>query len=197
MNKTQLGEGNLTFTFVNFLNAERFDDSDKNASGLRPVDIFAETSESLYFIEVKDYQNPNQHAAVNQQAEYEMLIAAAKSKKELKKDDLLATKGAVFSLKISQKIKDSLLRQYALGKEITKDVVFLLLVNLDKLGKNERSLLKSKISGHIPTGLNASEYSAFTNISFDLVNAEQLKTKYGIACTAKHSRKEQEILLKN
>jgi hypothetical protein len=43
-------------------------------------------------------------------------------------------------------------------------------------------MLKEKIIGHIPTGLNKDVYTAFTCISFDLVNPSQLET-YGISCT--------------
>ena len=85
---------------------------------------------------------------------------------------------------MGQKIKDSLLRKYSLGEKITKKVVYLLFINLDNLGKNERGRLKHKISGHVPTGLNDGRFREFTSISFDLVDAKQLES-YGVSCTVK------------
>ena len=84
---------------------------------------------------------------------------------------------------MGEKIKDSLLRKYSTGDSFNKNVVYLLFINLDKLGAFERGLLMTKISGHIPTGLNDARFSAFSEISFDLVNTEKLR-QYGIICSA-------------
>jgi len=138
---------------------------------MKAVDFVAEDDECLYFIEVKDYQNPKA-TEERRKADYKMLIEAGKEK-------------AVFNLEMGEKIKDSLLRKYSLGEKITKKVVYLLMINLDKLGEFERGLLKERISGHVPIGLNESRFREFTNISFDLVNSEQLKS-YGIICAAKN-----------
>jgi len=91
---------------------------------------------------------------------------------------------AVLTMELGQKIKDSLLRKYSLGESITKNAVYLLLLNSDELQSREREKLQDKISGHIPTGLNDSRFCAFTKITFALVNPEQIKA-YGITCTAK------------
>jgi len=170
MNK-QLGEGNLMFEFPSFLSVERFDDKESNPSGMKSVDFMAEDANCLYFIEIKDYQNPK--APPNcRKADYEMLIAAVENKK------------SIFTVEMGAKIKDSLLRKYSLGEQFNKKVVFLLFINLDKFGEIDRGRLRAKISGHVPTGLNADRFPAFTSISFDLLNAEQLKN-YGIICTEK------------
>jgi hypothetical protein len=136
---------------------------------MKSVDFFAETADWLYFIEIKDFQNPK---APKEQREkdYKMLIAAGTEKK------------SVFNLEMGVKIKDSLLRRYAENKKFTKKVIYLLLINLDKLGEFERGLLKTKISGHIPTGLSDSRFTEFIEISFDLVNTQQL-SQHGITCT--------------
>ncbi len=137
---------------------------------MKAVDFVVETSDCLYFIEVKDFQHPN--APLEQRLnDYKMLIAATEEGK------------SVFNLEMGAKIKDSLLRRYAEGFEFTKKVVYLLLINLDNLGEYERGLLKLKISGHIPTGLKDPRFSAFKEISFDLLNAKNMK-QYGIICTA-------------
>ncbi|MDR1841609.1 MAG: hypothetical protein LBQ86_06760 [Holophagales bacterium] len=166
-----LDEGNLQFDFSAFNTADRFDDKRINPSGMKAVDFVAETDDYLYFIEVKDYQNPKA-TEERRRTDYKMLIAAGTQKK------------AIFNIEVGEKIKDSLLRKYSLGEKIIKDVVYLLFINLDKLGAFERGLLKSKIIGHVPTGLNDNRFCEFTEISFDLVSAEQLKS-YGITCTAK------------
>ena len=174
MNK-RLDEGNLVFEFPAFLSAERFDSRELNAFGMTSVDFVAEDADSLYFIEVKDYQNPKA-TLERRKIDYETLIAAVESKE------------AVFPIKMGSKIKDSLLRKFAMGEKLSKKVIYLLLVNLDGLGTYERGLLMTKISGHVPTGLSERRFSAFTSIAFDLVNAEQLK-KYGIICTEKTASK--------
>lgn len=166
-----LDEGNLQFDFSAFNTAERFDDRQINPSGMKAVDFVAETDDFLYFIEVKDYQNPKA-TEERRRTDYKTLIDAGTQKK------------AIFNLEMGEKIKDSLLRKYSLGEKIVKNVVYLLFINLDKLGERERGLLKTKINGYVPTGLNDNKFCEFTEISFDLVSAEQLKS-YGITCTVK------------
>ena len=168
MNKAKLVEGNLTFTFIDFYNVEMFDESSKNPAGLRPVDILAETTENLYFIEIKDFQHPK--ATKKQRAKDEKMLTEKDEHENL-----------IFAIEMGGKIKDSLLRKFAEGYRYAKPVKYLLLINLDGLGTHERGRLKEKIRGHIPTGLNDNRFCKFTNILFDLVNAEKLKS-YGIVC---------------
>lgn len=165
-----LEEGNLRFDFSTLLSAERFDDKRNNAYGMKAVDFVVEDAERMFFIEAKDYQNPSAPAG-RRKTDYEMLITAVNDK------------GAIFPIEMGAKIKDSLLRKFAEGGTFSKKVVYLLLINLDKLGAFERGMLTEKICGHIPTGLNESRFCAFTSMEFRLVNAEQLNN-YGIVCTA-------------
>jgi hypothetical protein len=79
-------------------------------------------------------------------------------------------------------IKDSILRRYAEDNSFSKKAVFLLFINLDLFGETERGLLKAKISGHVPTGLNHERFGSFVGMSFDIVNIEQLR-QYGVVCT--------------
>ena len=169
MNKI-LNEGNLQFDFSGFEIVERFDDNEINAYGMKAVDFVVENENCAYFIEVKDFQHPKAPAE-RRKADYYMLVSAAEDEK------------SVFCLEMGEKIKDSLLRKYSAGESFSKTVVYLLFINLDKLGAFERGLLMIKINGHVPTGLNDERFSAFTEILFDLVNAEELK-KYGVICTA-------------
>jgi hypothetical protein len=164
-------EGNLCFDFSACGTATRFDNKDTNPYGMKSVDFFAENADSMYFIEIKDYQHPKS-TDERRNRDLKMLITAIKEEK------------SVFNFEMGEKIKDSLLRWYAENKTFNKNVVYLLFINFDVLGEYERGLLKEKISGHIPTGLNNARFSAFTNISFDLVNADQLK-QHGIVCLAK------------
>jgi len=179
-----LVDDNLRFEFISFLSVEKFDTEEKNTAGLECVDIIAVSADCLYFIEAKDFQNPEAPPA-QRMKDFDMLIEAGKSKGERKKDGKVEGRDeAVFRIKIGGKIKDSLLREFAAGKTFAKPVVYLLLINLDRLGASELGRLKEKISGYIPIGLNKSSFSAFTEIKFDVVNAEQLK-QYGIICTEK------------
>ena len=163
-------EGNLIFDFASFLNVIKYD-NEPVPYGMKAVDFLAETADYQYFIEVKDYQHPK--APLERRLEdYAKLVKAS------------AEKNSLYSLEIGETIKDSLLRRYAEGETFEKDVVFILFINLDKLGEYERGLLKTKISGHVPTGLNDKRFCAFSSIAFELVNAEQL-TQHGITCTEK------------
>jgi hypothetical protein len=163
-------DGNLHFDFSACGTVTRFDSKNTNPYGMKSVDFFAENTDRMYFIEIKDYQHPKS-TDERRNRDLKMLITAAKEKK------------SVFNFEMGEKIKDSLLRCYAENKRFNKNVVYLLFINFDVLGEHERGLLKEKISGHVPTGLNDARFNAFTEISFDLVNAEQLK-QHGIVCIA-------------
>jgi len=162
-------EGNLRFDFTAFLNVIKFDS--ESFQGMKAVDFFAENTDTLYFIEVKDYQHPNAPEA-RRLEDYNNLVKAS-----MEND-------ALFNLEIGGKIKDSLLRKYAEGEKFEKDVVFILFINMDKLLMPERGLLMTKIIGHVPTDLKKERFCAFSSIAFELVNAEQL-TRHGITCTEK------------
>jgi hypothetical protein len=162
-------EGNLTFDFTACGTAERFDEKEKNAYGMKAVDFVAESDDTLYFVEVKDYQHPKS------QRKNEDLIMLK---------EVIRTKEHGFAIQMGTKIKDSLLRRYAEGHSFGKKAIYLLLLNLDLFGETERGLLKAKISGYVPTGLNDVRFNSFTTVSFELVNASQL-LQYGIVCAEK------------
>jgi len=168
-------EDNLQFDFSECKPCkpvEKFDSDEKSTYGMMAVDFVAETADSLYFIEVKDFQHPKA-TSERRKNDFKMLIAS------------IEDKDAIFPLQMGQKIKDSLLRAYAQGEKINKDVIYLLLINCDKLAEKERGLLATKISGHIPTGLNDNRrFSNFSNIRFEIVDARKIKSCYGINCTA-------------
>jgi hypothetical protein len=169
----KLNEDVLEFEFDKFNLAEYFDVKETNPEGLKSVDFIAENNDTIFFIEVKDYQNPN--ATEERKTEdIDMLKAVIRDK----------AKKSTFVLDVGQKIKDSLLRQYALEKAPNKPIIYLLFLNLDKLSESERGKLREKLIGCIPTGLNDSKYSGFTSIAFRIVNSEQLK-EHGIICTPK------------
>jgi len=167
-----LVEGNLQFDFSGCKPCkpvEKFDEMQCNPYGMGAVDFVVETTDALYFIEVKDFQNPR--ATSERNREDAKMLSTAIEKNE-----------TVFPIKMGQKFKDSLLRKYALGEKISKKVVYLLLINFDKFTPHERGLLEVKISGHIPTGLNNSRFNEFTNVHFEIVDVHKMLT-YGINCT--------------
>jgi hypothetical protein len=164
-----LEESGLSFDFSVCGKAERYDNAQTNPYGMKSVDFLAESPDCLYFIEVKNFQNPNA-TPENRKNDYNMLVEAGTVKK------------SVFALEMGAKIKDSLLRRYASGIPFSKKVLYLLFIHLDKLAPRERGHLAEKINGHVPRGLNSSQFEAFTELDFDLVDAEGLE-QYGIVAT--------------
>ena len=173
MNKA-LCEGNLQFEFLDFLRYENFDLAQGNPNGLYPVDFFAEDNNHLYFIEVKDFQHPK---STNSSEDFNMLLEIIDTGSEKVK-----SKPSELTRQTSTKIKDSLLRRYASGEKMHKKVIYLLLINCDKLGANERLLIYEKMQGAMPTGLNNKKFCAFKKFSFYITDVAEL-AQYKIVCT--------------
>jgi hypothetical protein len=124
----KLREGNLEFEFDGFTFAKVFDVKKTNPHGLKCVDFLAETTKKLYFIEIKDYQDPKANKK-QRNDDYKKLCDAVIPKTE-----------SIYAIAMGQKIKDSLLRQYALDQAPHKPIVYLLFINLDKYTERERGL---------------------------------------------------------
>ena len=135
-----------------------------NCQGLKAVDFIVEDDDCLYFIEVKNYEQSN-----------------APEENRIRDYKMLTDKKSTFPLEIGMKIKDSLLRRYAQAKPFSKDIKFLLVINLPSFTENECERLFNYFDGYIPTGLNG--YPAFTSISFDIVLVDKLQSKYGFDVT--------------
>ncbi|MDR1537297.1 MAG: hypothetical protein LBU32_04745 [Clostridiales bacterium] len=73
-----LKESGLSFDFSACGKADRFDIAPTNPYGMKAVDFLAETDESLYFIEVKNFQHPNA-PKVNKDNDYKVNHPIAKS----------------------------------------------------------------------------------------------------------------------
>jgi hypothetical protein len=149
-------ESGLEFDF--HLPYERADTP--NCFGLKAVDFIVKGDDNLYFIEVKNFEHPNAPEE-NRKYDYKMLTE----------------KDSYFPREMGIKIKDSLLRQYALGKTFPKDIIFILIIKLNSFTGHEREKLYRRFNGHIPTGLNG--YPAFSNLSFEMPRIDELKNKYG------------------
>jgi hypothetical protein len=160
-------EGNLRFDFTHCGKPIKFDK--ETYDGMKAVDFVVDNEAYLLFIEVKDYQNPN--------------ATDERRNKDIETLHEAMAQRSLYALEMGSKIKDSLLSCYAEGNQFTKDVIYLLFINLD-IEPRERRLLYERIKGYVPTGLNEEHFTAFKNIEFELVNAEILKEKYGIACKA-------------
>jgi hypothetical protein len=169
---TKLSEGNLDFEFLSG-NAVKFDNYETNPKGTSCVDFLVDMPKMIYFIEVKDYQNPNQDSRIKTE-NYQMLLCAMREKPSR------------FCMKIGEKLKDSLLRQYALGENFDKRVEYLLFINFDGLTAQERGVLQKKIEGHIPTGLNKERFTAFKTVSFKIVDKTKLQNQYKITVSEKY-----------
>ena len=135
-----------------------------SCSGLMAVDFIVDAADCMYFIEVKNYEH-SKAPEINRIRDYRMLT----------------DKDAAFPLEIGMKLKDSLLRRYAEAKPVSKSIKFLLLIKFSSFKANERRKLYERIRGYIPTGLNG--YPAFSNISFEMPQIDELKSKYGFDVT--------------
>jgi hypothetical protein len=155
-------EGNITFIFHNPW--EKFDE--KSYNGLKLVDFVVEDESCLYFIEIKDYDHPNTPDE-QRESNYKMLNDPE----------------AALPLEIGMKLKDSLLRFYALSREFSTEVKFLFIINSNELKSRERTKLAERIAGYIPNGLNTDEHPNFSKISFEMPPIESVKEKYGFDCS--------------
>jgi hypothetical protein len=154
-------ESGLTFDFHD-LPFERADAV--SCQGLMAVDFIVDNPDCLCFIEVKNYEQVNAPEA-NRKRDYKMLT-----------DEY-----AAFPLEIGMKVKDSLLRRYAEGKSVSKNIKFLLIIKSSYMKFNEKRNLYERVRGYIPTGLNG--YPAFNEISFEMPQIDELKSKYGFDVT--------------
>lgn len=151
-------EGRLTFTF--HAPWEKFDE--KTCDGLKMVDFLVENEDCLYFIEIKDYEHPKTPVEYKTR-NYKMLTDSE----------------AAFPLEMGMKLKDSLLRYYAMSKGFTTDVKFLLLINSQELKGRERIKLFDRVAGYVPMGLDSDEYPSFSKISFEMPPIESVKEMFG------------------
>jgi hypothetical protein len=161
-------ESGFTFVFSDTDHAEVYDKNGCVPDGMKSVDFVVEQEDRTLFLEIKNYHN--------KLAAKERIIA---DKQEL--NEALNIKGSLFCHKIGMKIKDSILRKYALGQKLNKRVVFLLVINNNDLDPFQRMRLYEKLSGYIPTGLNKPEFPAFTKIFYDILCVKDLP-RYGINC---------------
>jgi hypothetical protein len=136
----------------------------ENCQGLKAVDFIIENNDCLYFIEVKNYEQPK-----------------APKKNRVRDYKMLTDKKSTFPLEIGMKIKDSFLRRYAQAKPFSKKIEFLLVIKFSFLKANERRKLYERVRGYIPTGLNG--YPAFSNLSFEMPRIDEIYKKYGFDVT--------------
>jgi hypothetical protein len=161
MIKKSFEESGFIFNFAQCVGVEKADEL--NVEGLKSVDFIVETKTCSLYIEVKNPDNPR----AREYPAYEKFYQNIKSDQ---------TK---FPLEIGMKVKDSLLKQYALGKTFTKPIQFVLILQADNLTFKERTHLSDRIRGYIPTGLNHDDFQNFTNIKFDFKNMREFQEKYG------------------
>ena len=132
--------------------------------GLMSVDFIVDSGDTLYLIEVKDFEHPN--------------APPENKKRDYKK---LTDPNAAFPLEMGMKVKDTILRLYSNSKEFTKPVIFILLIKLAKLEPRERQRLFAQTKKYIPTGLNNSP--KFSKIHLDVPTFQDFQSKYGFSVT--------------
>ena len=172
-----LCEGNMKFDFTGF-NAEKIDTAQNACTGLGIVDFVAENEECILFIEVKNYDNfsddPIKQAHMDKNKENDYLKLTEES------DSYPRKVGMVF--------KDSLFRWLAQGKEFTKPIKLLYIINpMPEFEPNDHAKLLDRIEGYIPHGINTklSQYPKMHEIKFDMPMLENVKELYNFTVTLK------------
>jgi hypothetical protein len=167
MNITVEIEGGMKFSFVDFISAKSVDIQGKpdkarlKYDGSPMVDIIAESSQQLCFIEAKNFvrfsNNELIQSAMNQ--------AKAESYSEIA--DVQA-----FARKMINKLEHSLFVWIASGNTISKPVSYILAFNVDQqFDNNIRRILIERLNKFIPkTSCNPlkRETDAITKIYFDM-----------------------------
>jgi hypothetical protein len=92
---------------------------------------------------------------------------------------MLTDKYSDFPKTMCQKLKDSMLRMYAMSQKFDKPFVFLLIIKLDNFKMNERRKLAERFNGLLSTWLNGLPEFKHT-LAFDIPTFEELTEKYGI-----------------
>ncbi|MDR2570042.1 MAG: hypothetical protein LBD23_07060 [Oscillospiraceae bacterium] len=150
-------ESGLRFNFSDSANATRADEL--NYHGLSAVDFIVETSDEYLFIEVK---NPD----------------SAQSRQYPQRNDFLLDPKE-FSLKMSAKFKDSLLKELAMGNKFPKPIVYILFLEHRQFDIAQKRLLFERINNHIPKFAEES-FSSVHKISFMLSDKSHFESAYDV-----------------
>jgi hypothetical protein len=170
----KLTASNMEFDFSAFDSAEEYDTQQNQCAGLKIVDFVAESGESQFFIEVKNYANRSGNT----------LVQANMDKRQEIDYRMLTDPVAAFSLEMGMKFKDSLLRWFASGKEFTKPIALLLVVNPPVMFQaRDRERLIRRIQGYIPNGMNdlPEQYPKISSMFFDMPTISEAQKRYGIS----------------
>ncbi len=125
-----VSEGDMRFDFSKALSCKKFDNNDHGLSHcMKAVDFILESDDKIYFVEVKDPQHPS---ARNLEENINSIISG-----NLVKNILVP------------KCRDSFLYEYAMDN-ISKPVLFLVLIGLDSLSAADLSNQTDKLKKHIP-----------------------------------------------
>jgi hypothetical protein len=164
----------MEFDFTAFKSAEHYDTPDNQCAGLKVVDFVAESEQSQFFIEAKNYMN----------ASDDPLIQMSMGKRQ-KTDYLMLTDPvAAFPLEIGMKFKDSMLRWLASGNEFSKPIALLLVMNLPPTFQSrDIEHLRQRIEGYIPEGVNTQleNFPKLTKVFFDILNVADIQSRYGFS----------------
>jgi hypothetical protein len=167
----------LEFDFSEFSSADYYDTPKNQCAGLKVVDFVAESNDSQFFIEVKNYANESDNP----------LVQEAMSKRQKTDYMKLTDPVAAFPLEIGMKFKDSMLRWLATGNEFSKPIVLLLVANLPAMFQSrDIERLRRRIAGYIPEGVNTQleRFPKMTNLFFDMMNVADVQSRYGINVSA-------------
>lgn len=158
MESKQFEESGYRFSFPAVQRAIKADAV--NYAGLSFVDFIVEADSMVYFIEIKNPDNPN---------------APSKNRDKY----FARLQEAVFPNAVVKKFSDTLLAQLAMGYSFPKPVQYIFILEFRAFSSYERQILYDKVNHRLPVGLN---HRAFANIacikSFRLLTIAQFEEQY-------------------
>lgn len=158
MENKQFEESGYRFSFPAVQQAVKADVV--NYAGLSFVDFIVETDSLVYFIEIKNPDNPK---------------APSKNRDEY----LARLQDTIFPNAVVKKFSDTLLAQLAMGRSFQKPVQYIFILEFGAFSSYERQRLFDKVNHRLPVGLN---HKVFTNVAlvknFKLLTIAQFEEQY-------------------
>lgn len=158
MENKQFEESGYRFSFPT---AQRADKADAvNYAGMSFVDFIVETDSTIYFIEIKNPDNPK---------------APSKNREEY----LAKLQESVFPNAVVKKFSDTLLAQLAMGRSFPKPVQYIFILEFSAFSSYERQILFDKVNHRLPVGLNDRNFTNVDRVeSFQLLTIAQFEEQY-------------------
>ena len=163
-------ESGIAFAFSE-KNVYKADTEDQQYNGLSSVDFIVDMSEQIYFIEVKNLENPLIPPEILLQQKKAFLT------KMNMNEGVSGYGDNRFQHSISLKLKDTLLKKLAMGGNFSKPVVYILLLEFIDLNFQQRRVLFENINSCLPK-FSEEKFLSIHSVSFDLCDMRKYKMQY-------------------